>query len=91
MQEVTLCTLFESDSHLSIFKCELKSNYYLYDYFYDSHSSDANGQMTYYDWSIYIINSLNLIGGSLRLNNNGAKLCMLTDIFVTSYSLLVRS
>jgi hypothetical protein len=26
------------------------------------------------------------IGGSLRLNNNGAKLCMLTDIFVTSYS-----
>jgi hypothetical protein len=32
----------------------------IYDYFYDSHSSDANGQMTYYDWSIYIINSLNL-------------------------------
>jgi hypothetical protein len=26
------------------------------------------------------------IGDSLRLNNNGAKLCMLTDIFVTSYS-----
>ncbi len=22
----------------------------IYDYFYDSHSSDANGQMTYYDW-----------------------------------------
>ncbi len=22
---------------------------YIYDYFYDSHSSDANGQMTYYD------------------------------------------
>ncbi len=38
--------------------CELNSNYYLYDYFYDS--SDANEQMTYYDWSIYIINSLNL-------------------------------
>ncbi len=43
------------------FKCEPNSNYYLYDYFYASHSSDANGQMTYYDWSIYnIINSLNL-------------------------------
>ncbi len=27
------------------------------------------------------------IGGSLHLNNNGAKLCMLTDIFVTSYIL----
>ncbi len=25
---------------------------------YDSHSSDANGQMTYFDWSV--INSLNL-------------------------------
>ncbi len=32
----------------------------MYEYFYDSHSSDANGQMTYYEWSIYIINSLNL-------------------------------
>jgi hypothetical protein len=29
-----------------------------YDWFYDSHSSDANGQMMYFDWSA--TNSLNL-------------------------------
>ena len=31
-----------------------------YDYFHDSHSSDANGQMTYYDWSILSIPSTSL-------------------------------
>ncbi len=30
-----------------------------YDRFHASHSSDADGQMTYFDWSV--VNSLNLI------------------------------
>jgi hypothetical protein len=53
-----------------------------YDYFYDSHSIDANGQMTYYDWSIYI-NSLNLSENLRTLP--GTPVSAVTQLVVTMH------
>jgi hypothetical protein len=46
--------------HTRVFFSVNQIQTFSYDLFYDSHSSDANGQMTYYDWSILSIPSASL-------------------------------
>jgi hypothetical protein len=47
MQEIPLGTLCESDSHYFLYSVN-QIHTISYDRLYDSLSSDANGQMTYY-------------------------------------------
>ncbi len=54
-----------------------------YDQFYDSHSSNANGQMTYYDWSILSIPSTSMKSSNSKDSNSKQALsCLISTHFV---------
>ncbi len=56
----TLHTQCELDSHQRVCFSVNQIQTISYDQLYDSHSSDANQQMTYYDWSILSIPSTSI-------------------------------